>query len=129
MRTDTKSDSEELLDERNESPTDSNDAILDQGLKLTLTPTYTKLPSRVLENTDSNIETLLGSKVAGEAFTDIPANRQLVLILPDGTETNLQASGVVKFQFAVNQSGKWRFEVEANQKMTFKSRLFAKSQR
>ena len=84
-----------------------------KGLKLTLTPpTYTKLPSRVLENTDGNIETLLGSKVAGEAFTDIPANRQLVLILPDGTETNLQASrGVVKFQFAVNQSGKWQFEV------------------
>ena len=39
-----------------------------KGLKLTLTPpTYTKLPSRVLENTDGNIETLLGSKVAGEA--------------------------------------------------------------
>ncbi|MGB0646556.1 MAG: DUF4175 family protein, partial [Bradymonadia bacterium] len=85
-----------------------------KGLKLVLEPpAYTKLPSRILENTDGNIETLLGSKVSGEAFADIPPAGQLVLVLPDGTKKILQPSkGKINFSFDINQSGKWGFEVK-----------------
>ena len=84
-----------------------------KGLTLTVVPPpYTKLKSKVYENTDGHLTALIGSKVAVTGYVDLAKDHQIRVGLPGKSPIALDvASKTIGFDFEITQSGAWYFEL------------------